>query len=399
MTHHLPPSPVPCTACGATTVNSVVAIRSVPIHCNLLWPTHEEALKAPSGDITLGFCTTCGHVFNTTFDPAVMEYTQAYENSLHFSPRFQQYADALARRLVERYAIRQKDVVDVGCGKGDFLAMLCEHGDNRGFGFDPSYVPEHMAPDKAARMTIVQDFYSPQYASTKADLITCRHVLEHIQYPRTFVRNVRTAVGDRLSTVVFFEVPNVLYTLKDLGIWDLIYEHCSYFSVPSLREVFRACGFTVTELHELYEGQFLGIDTVAASAPQGGLDAATPGDVKRIADYVNRFAAEYDAKVSQWRQKLARWKEKNAKVAVWGGGSKGVTFLNVLKPGPTVGCMIDINPRKQGMFVAGTGQKIVAPEHLQSYRPDVVVIMNPVYKEEINGILGELGLAPSLELA
>ena len=141
MTHHLPPSPVPCTACGATTVNSVVAIRSVPIHCNLLWPTHEEALKAPSGDITLGFCTTCGHVFNTTFDPAVMEYTQAYENSLHFSPRFQQYADALARRLVERYEIRQKDVIDVGCGKGDFLAMLCEHGDNRGFGVPPAHRP------------------------------------------------------------------------------------------------------------------------------------------------------------------------------------------------------------------------------------------------------------------
>ena len=64
--------------------------------------------------------------------------------------------------------------------------------------------------------------------------------------------------GERMNTIVFFEMPNVMYTLKDLGIWDLIYEHCSYFSVPSLREVFRACGFTVKELHELYEGQFLG---------------------------------------------------------------------------------------------------------------------------------------------
>jgi len=380
-------------------VSAVVEIRGVPIHCNLLWPTREEALKAPAGDITLGFCTRCGHVFNTTFDPAVMEYTQAYENSLHFSPRFQQYADALARRLVERYGIRHKDVIDVGCGKGDFLAMLCEHGDNRGFGFDPSYVPEYMAPEKAARMTIVQDFYSPNYASTRADLITCRHVLEHIQFPRTFVENVRAAVGDRLSTVVFFEVPNVLYTLKDLGIWDLIYEHCSYFSVPSLREVFRACGFAVTELHELYEGQFLGIDTVAVSGSQSGLDPATPDDVQNIAGYVDRFASEYAAKVGQWRQKLAQWKESDARVAIWGGGSKGVTFLNVLKPGPTVGCMVDINPRKQGMFVAGTGQQIVAPEHLKSYRPDVVVIMNPVYQDEIKGILADLGITPSVELA
>jgi len=248
-------------------------------------------------------------------------------------------------------------------------------------------------------MTIVQDFYSPQYASTKADLITCRHVLEHIQYPRKFVQNVRTAVGDRLSTVVFFEVPHVLYTLKDLGIWDLIYEHCSYFSVPSLREVFRACGFAVKELHELYEGQFLGIDTVAVQDPQQGLDSATPDDVKMIAGYVHRFGAEYAAKVGVWKERLSEWRKKSAKVAIWGGGSKGVTFLNALRPGPTVGCMVDINPRKQGMFVAGTGQQIVAPEYLKSYNPDVVVIMNPVYREEIRGLLSNLGIAPALELA
>ncbi len=391
--------PMPCTACGTATVKSFVEIRDVPVHCNLLWPTHESALTAPRGDITLGFCTTCGHVFNTAFDPVLMEYTQAYENSLHFSPRFQQYADALARRLIDRYGIRGKDVIDVGCGKGDFLAMVCEHGNNRGFGFDPSYVPEHMAPDKAARMTIIQDFYSPEYASTKADLISCRHVLEHIQYPRQFVDNVRAAVGDRHSTVVFFEVPNVLYTLKDLGIWDLIYEHCSYFSVPSLREVFRASGFAVKELHELYEGQFLGIDSFASPVSQQGLDDATPDDVRLMGTFVQRFAAEYAGKVGVWGKRLAQWKEKNAKVAVWGGGSKGVTFLNVLRPGPTVGCMVDINPRKQGMFVAGTGQQIVPPEYLQSYKPDVVVIMNPVYREEINGLLSNMGLAPALELA
>ncbi|MEZ5267937.1 MAG: hypothetical protein R2789_04985 [Microthrixaceae bacterium] len=44
---------------------------------------------------------------------------------------------------------------------------------------------------------------------------------------------------------------------------------------------------------------------------------------------------------------------------------------------------VDINPHKQGMFMAGTGQEIVAPDFLATYRPDLVVIMNPVYLEEI----------------
>jgi SAM-dependent methyltransferase len=388
-----------CSACGSPAIRAIVSIAHVPIHCNVLWPTREEALAAPRGNIDLAFCGTCGHVFNRSFDPSLMEYTQAYENSLHFSARFQEYATALARRLVDLYAIRGKDVIDIGCGKGDFLAMVCEYGDNRGFGFDPSYVPEHMAPERAARMSIVQDFYSAQYASTRADLITCRHVLEHIQHPRGFVENVRQAVGSRMDTVVFFEMPNVLYTLKDLGIWDLIYEHCSYFSPPSLREVFRSSGFAVKELHDLYEGQFLGIDTVAAPAALPGQDPATPGDVQMIDGYVQKFADEYSAKVAHWKGRLEEWTRLGKRVAAWGGGSKGVTFLNVLQPGTTVGCMVDINPRKQGMFVSGTGQPVVGPEALRNYAPDVVIIMNPVYKAEITGQLAALGLTPAIELA
>lgn len=399
MSAHATPGSTTCTACGAATARPFVQIADVPIHCNLLWPDHAGALTAPRGQITLSFCSTCGHVFNSAFDPSLMEYTQAYENSLHFSPRFQNYASALAARLVERYDIHDKDVIDVGCGKGDFLAMVCEHGNNRGYGFDPSYVPEHMPAEKAARMTIVQDFYSAKYAGTKADLITCRHVLEHIQFPREFVKNVRTTVGERMNTLVFFEVPNVMYTLKDLGIWDLIYEHCSYFSLASLREVFRACGFRVKELHELYEGQFLGIDTVAAEGPASGLDPATPADVQHIDGFVTRFADEYASKVALWRSRLEAWKARKASVAVWGGGSKGVTFLNVLKPGDTVSCMVDINPRKQGMYVAGTGQRVVGPDHLVTARPDVVIIMNPVYRDEIAGQLNALGLSPEIMVA
>jgi hypothetical protein len=379
-----------CTACSAQTVRVFVELSAVPVHCNLLWPDRDGALASPRGDMRLGFCSTCGHVFNTAFDPGLMEYTQAYENSLHFSPRFQAYAEDLADRLIARHNIRNTDVIDIGCGKGDFLALLCERGDNKGYGFDPSYVPEIMPPERAARMTIIRDFYSPAYTSYKADLITCRHVLEHIQFPRNFVTNVRTAVGTRISTVVFFEVPNVLYTLKDLGIWDLIYEHCSYFSGPSLASVFRACGFAVQELHELYEGQFLGI---ATTPDRQDTPVSSPSpDVRMLAGLVEKFADSYSAKVQEWRGRFSSWSTRGERVAVWGGGSKGVTFLNTLKPGETVGCMVDINPRKQGMFVAGTGQKVVSPEYLKEYQPDAVVIMNPIYRDEIRRQLKDLGI-------
>lgn len=363
--------------------------------CNVLWPTREEAVHVPRGNIRLVFCRECGHILNCAFDQSLMQYTQAYENSLHFSPRFQSYAEDLVTRLIERYELHGKDIIDIGCGKGDFLAMICARGDNRGTGFDPSYDPDQMDPEASRRMEIIRDFYSPRYAEYKADLISCRQVLEHIQHPAEFLHNIQKSIGDRKDTAVFFEVPNVLYTVRDLGIWDIIYEHCSYFSGLSLSKLFSLCGFTVCELSDLYEGQFLGIDALPG---QHGSNhpANSPLSLAEMSAYVNRFAEMHRQKVAQWRQTIAGFTSSKKRVAVWGSGSKGVTFLNTFNSEKVVEYIVDINPRKQGMHVSGSGQRVVAPEFLRRYTPDAVIIMNPIYLSEVQEQLKDLGLFPNV---
>ncbi len=390
-----PKGTILCPVCGGS-LEPLITIHDVPVHCNVLWDSAAKALAAPRGDLDLGFCPRCGHVYNSAFDPRLMEYTQSYENSLHFSPRFQQYASALADRLINTYAIRHKDVIDIGCGKGDFLAMLCLQGDNKGVGFDPSYVPEIMDAVSASRMEIVRDFYSPKYTAYSADLITCRHVLEHIRTPREFVRNVRDAVGGRTKSIVFFEVPNVMYTLRDLGIWDLIYEHCSYFSRWSLARVFAEEGFEVIGEEELYEGQFLGIDLKPVPP---GTNVVPSVHAEAMREYIAAFVANYNTKVDYWHQVFDTLRKRGKQAAVWGGGSKGTMFLNTLKPGESVACMVDINPRKQGMFVAGAGHPVVSPEQLRAKSVSTVIIMNAIYRDEIQQQLGGLGLSPELLVA
>ena len=71
--------------------------------------------------------------------PACSSYDADYENSLHFSPAFRRYSDALAEQLVERHELAGKHVAEIGSGKGEFLALLCERGSCSGTGFDPSY--------------------------------------------------------------------------------------------------------------------------------------------------------------------------------------------------------------------------------------------------------------------
>jgi hypothetical protein len=368
-----------------------LSLPNVPVHCNVLWPTREGALNAPRGDITLAFSPHSGHVWNTTFDPALMEYTQQYENSLHFSPRFQQFAEELAQRLIAQFDMRNKDIVEIGSGKGEFLAMLCEMGNNRGYGYDPSYVPDPTLEQAGGRITFVQDMYTEKYTDQQADLICCRHVLEHIQVPADMLLSVRKAIGDQRTTVVYFEMPNVLFMLRDLSVWDIIYEHCSYFSAGSLAYAFAESGFDTLEVREEFGGQFLSITALPARNDMEAQRVPWHG-LEQMGDYVDAFAEHYRGKIATWRERLSALEQAGKKVVIWGAGSKGVTFLNTLQTHKQVTYAVDINPRKQGMYVAGTGQEIVSPEFLRDYQPDAVILMNPIYREEVQRTLDKIGV-------
>ena len=382
----------------------LIDMPGVPVHCNVLWPTREAALAAPRGDIRLTYLPTCGHTYNPAFDPSLMEYTQEYENSLHFSPRFQEYATALAEGLVEKYDLHGKDIVEIGAGKGDFLIMLCAMSGNRGWGYDPSYVPEpgYTAPN----VTFVEDFYTEKYLDQRADLIVCRHVLEHIPDPDAFIAQVRRAVGEQQS-VVFFEVPNALWTLQRGGIWDVIYEHCSYYSPTSLAHLFERHGFRVLAVNEVFGGQFLTIEAIPVEqgpgAERSSLEPGSwklePANLAALTKDAHAFAAAYQAKRDEWRARLAGLAAGGKRGVVWGAGSKGVTFLNATGAGEEIVAVVDINPRKQGKYVAGTGQRIVAPTELAEIRPDFVIIMNANYREEIGGMLAEVGVAAEILVA
>jgi hypothetical protein len=376
-----------CPACLSSGMYEFLTVEMVPIYANFLWDSKVEAISCPRADIRLGFCHACGMIFNLAFDPAALAYTGAYENSLHFSPTFQDYAEQLADRLIRRYGIRGKDVVAIGEGDGWFLELLCRMGANHGVAFDPNRQPK--VEPAWANVEFVRDYYGERYSSKKVDLMLCRHVLEHLANPYDFLKMLRRTLDAR--TVLYVEVPNSLLIFREQRVWDLIYEHCSYFTPASLIGLFQATGFRVLDMSIAYENQFLGVEAMPGTS-EHRLENVGPAEVRELETLVHGFAEGLRGLVQRWNERLADWTGQGRKIVVWGAGTKGITFLNLVPGAQHIDHVVDINPRKQGHYIAGTGQQIIDPAELAQIQPDVILEMNPAYEDEIRGMLEEHGV-------
>jgi hypothetical protein len=124
--------------------------------------------------------------------------------------------------------------------------------------------------------------------------------------------------------------------------------------------------------------------------------AGEPRPEERDLDEVIALAEAFPAKVAEvrgyWRDRIAEARRLGQRVAVWGGGSKCVSFLGALGVGDEVGAVVDINPFKQGKFVPGTAHEVLAPEDLVAAPPDLVIAMNALYEDEIRASLANMGL-------
>jgi SAM-dependent methyltransferase len=382
-----------CNSCGSGNLDTIYETRNVPVHSVLLMDTREKARSYPKGDIELAYCNDCGFIGNIAFDPGLHEYSSKYEETQGFSATFNRFQKKLVQHLIDKYDLRQKDVIEIGCGKGEFLAMICEMGDNRGIGFDPAYVSERNPAADNPNIRFVKDFYSEEYAHYQGDFVCCKMTLEHIPRVAEFVRIVQRSIGDRQDTIVFFQIPNTRYVLQECAYWDIYYEHCSYFSAGSLGRLFRSCGFGVLDLYSDYNDQYLMIEA------RPGSDAAPHAGEESLAELrqdVDRFVQTVNDRLAGWKQRIAEIHAQGKKMVFWGGGSKCVAFISALDIGEEVPYAVDINPYKHHTFLPGSGHEIIPPEQLKDYRPDYVIVMNPIYCAEIGRDLNAMGLHPEL---
>lgn len=359
------------------------------MHQNSLLADRAAARAVTRGDLVLVACHGCGFVHNRAFDSGRLSYGAEYDNAQTHSPAFRDYVDGLVRRLLDDDGVRGRRIVEVGCGDGYFLRRLVDDPalDNTGIGFDPSYG----GPAAEDRLRFERRFYDADCAHEVADVVVCRHVIEHVPDPVAMLNTVRLALANSRHARVYFETPGFEWIMAGDAIWDLFYEHCNYFTASSLTAAFEAAGFTVARVDHVFGGQYLWLEARLAD------DAvAPPIDAGALAAAAAQFGAREAATLARLDHELGTL-AAGRRAAIWGAGAKGVTLANLLDPvGDRFDCVIDINPNKQGGYIAGGGHKIVGLQEALDRGVDVAVLTNPNYRPEIEAMVGAAGAALDL---
>lgn len=329
-----------------------------PVFQNRMYDSVASAIDCPKGDISLVEDAETGVVCNTSFKPELMVYDEYYQNEQALSQRFRDHLSEVAV-LVENF-LGRTNLVEVGCGKGNFLELLWARG-NQATGFDPTY--EGDSP-------CVQRRLFTGHIGITANGLILRHVLEHIKGPVDFLRELK--IANQGGGLIYIEVPCFDW-IRDHRAWfDIFYEHVNYFRLSDFDRMF---GKVIRSGH-CFGGQYLYVIADLATLRTMPLPASAP------------LAMPVD--MLQTMHAIAK-RQDVSNAVVWGGASKGVIFaLMMSRLGVSIRDIIDINPAKQGKYVAATGVRVKSPHEALSTLPggSTICIMNSNYSNEIKAMAG-----------
>jgi 2-polyprenyl-3-methyl-5-hydroxy-6-metoxy-1,4-benzoquinol methylase len=335
--------------------------KGIPVFQNKTFSRQEEAISAKKVNVRLFQSKRTGFVYNQTFDAKLIDYDGNYQNEQAYSSVFRQHLSDVMNKLQALGVKKTQKIVEVGCGKGYFMNML-KSQDFNVIGFDPAYEGD----DENIR----KEYFSKD-SNVNADVIIMRHTLEHISNPFSFLHTI--AQANSYQGFLFVEVPTFEWIFQNRAFWDIFYEHCNYFTEQTLASMF----------DDAVSGNFFGgqyiylwadLSKIRVEIPQLNFTFFNPDVLNKQFEFIQQQVNRHQGK----------------KIAVWGAGAKGVTFLNLLdKDRKIVRFVVDINPIKQNQFIIGTGHPILPPEEIKKQGIEVVYVMNSNYIEEIKSFLND----------
>jgi hypothetical protein len=350
-----------CPICNSEHTVQILDMGWQPTSLLSLTDNMEDSKTAWLRPMQIYMCEICNHVYNSSYDPAVVDYSgvgcRMWNNGTDWTKHVKEQQQRLSMMSCKMF-------LEIGAGDCTFLDGI--KTDAVKMAVDPCEAVERAAEFGIAykRAPFSVDML-PREGSV---CIIMRHLLEHIYSPVEFLREIADAALERDSnTYLFVEVPCIDHALERVRIEDWTYEHPHHFTSVSFVRAQQLAGFQVLEASRGY-----GDEVLTSIALANSLETINPYEVAEGFDKMQFNLARAGGKLA----------DKLDKVAFWGGAGKSAIFLNAFGV-PENAIVVDSDPNKVGLYVPGTGILIRDPAHLHFMRPEIIVATTSWRAEDI----------------
>ena len=207
-----------CPVCGALNNVSTVSRTNLVTMQNYIYRSRQASQTAKTGEFELCVCRNCGLAYNARFDASLVNYDENYDVYIP-SAIFADYYKEITSFLYDKFHLEGGLVIDIACGKGTFLEVLCNLYPNvQGLGIDPSYEFNNIS---APNLKFIKDIFKAEHITRQPSLILCRHAFEQIEHPLAFLKSIQSALKDFNETPFFIEVADLEWIIVNNAFWDL----------------------------------------------------------------------------------------------------------------------------------------------------------------------------------
>ncbi len=246
-------SVVPCPLCGSPA-------------CVKMFDTFDHEYNTTDISFPLVECTDCGakylsprpnlksldiiypDTYNnfSTSDSADQSYVRKISNSIQTSR-----IKSLLKKYHPEAGTRPLNILDVGCGDGNILDRVKEaFPDANTFGIEPNSKAAALA---AKRHEIFEGVFEDYRTDLNFDLIFSSHVVEHVELPINFLKNIRLALKD--DGVAIIDTPNIDCLQFEIFSkhWGGLHSprHWTLFDKKTLGDSAKKAGFNIMEIIEM----------------------------------------------------------------------------------------------------------------------------------------------------
>lgn len=323
-----------------------------------------ESLERDKGvDLEVCQCSGCGLV-QLSNEP--VPYYKEVIRAAAFSEEMKDFRMKQFNGFVQKFSLKGKKVVEIGCGRGEYLALMQQFG-VAAYGLEHSEESVMQCVNNGLNVSkgfVENSAY--KLNNTPFDAFYILNFLEHLPD----LNSTLTGIYNNLSAdaVGLVEVPNFDMILRNNLFSEFIGDHLFYFTVETLNTTLRLNGFEIIERNEVWHDYIIS----AVVRKRKKLDIA----------HFYKYQTQLKNEIEEY---IRRFEDK--KVAIWGAGHQALAIISLINLAGKIRYVVDSAPFKQGKYTPATHLPIVSPDTLDSDPVEAVIVMAASYSDEVAGII------------